>query len=109
MAASRAARTRWRRGTRAGYQEMRAYSGSAPYAYFHSVPPPGPATQMSIVQGNLQWARAGQMLATPLQVRVRDANGMGVPNTAVSWTVTAGGGTVAASSVTNAEGIAQVS
>jgi hypothetical protein len=53
----------------------------------------------TIVQGNLQVAQAGILLPTPVVLRVVDANGDGVPNTAVVFAVTTGGGTVSPASV----------
>jgi hypothetical protein len=50
---------------------------------------------------------AGTTLGAPLVVRVTDAHGNGVPGTAITWTVAAGGGTVQGGATTDATGRAQ--
>lgn len=69
-----------------------------------------PPTQMAYSSGNAQTAAAGQALAQPLVVVVRDAGSNPVAGVVVSWQVTAGGGTLgAATSITNGSGLASMS
>lgn len=66
------------------------------------------ARAMHIATGNEQRAAPGALLPAPLVVRVVDAAGVGVPGTQVSFSVTAGGGTVEpASALTDARGEAR--
>ena len=68
----------------------------------------GPPANMSIVSGDAQSGVVGEELATPLVVRVVDANGDPVQGQLVNFRVTAGGGSVfAGSSNTNTDGVAQ--
>jgi YVTN family beta-propeller protein len=71
---------------------------------------PFPPASISAVAGTSpQTATAGSAVATPPAIRVLDANGQPVQGITVTFTVTAGGGTVAgASPMTNANGIATV-
>ena len=52
----------------------------------------GPPAQIVVVAGAPQEALAGTDLATPISVSVRDANGQGVPDQVVTFTIIAGGG-----------------
>ena len=61
------------------------------------------------VSGNQQTGPAGAQLPLPLVVRVIRSNGTPVVGVPVTWTVSQGGGYVAASSVTNAQGEASTS
>jgi hypothetical protein len=68
------------------------------------VPPPS-APIMTIVAGNNQSANVRHSLALPLTVALETPNGSAVAGRPVTWTVTAGGGTLSASSsFTNAQG-----
>jgi adhesin/invasin len=68
----------------------------------------GPATRIAVVSGDAQSGLAGAALAQPFVISAQDANGNGVQNTAVTFAVTAGGGTLSATSVTtDAQGRAQ--
>ncbi len=74
------------------------------------LPSEGTAASISIVQGNSQTGTVGAPLADSLVVRVLDKAGRPVPDQPVSWTVVAGGGSVAPTSVsTDANGRAAVS
>jgi hypothetical protein len=65
------------------------------------------ATQLTANGGDGQIATPGSLLPESLSVRVTDAAGDPVPNTAVAWSVVDGGGTVApASSATGSGGVA---
>lgn len=66
----------------------------------------GPTT-ITLVSGNGQSAVAGVALGAALVVKVTDSNGLPVAGIPVQWLVTAGGGSLlAASSLTNASGLA---
>ena len=62
--------------------------------------PPVPGG-VAVVSGNSQFAVVGSAAANPLVVLVTDQNGSPLPNTAVSWTVTSGGGAVTDTSSTS--------
>ena len=61
---------------------------------------PGPPSVISAVSGDDQTARVSQSLPQPLVVKVSDTSGIGVPGVTVTWSVTAGGGTLSATSTT---------
>jgi Glucodextranase, domain B/Bacterial Ig-like domain/Bacterial Ig domain/Bacterial Ig-like domain (group 2) len=64
-----------------------------------------PAT-LALASGNNQTGIVGQQLAAPLSVKATDANSRPVPNVAVTFSVLAGGGTVAQSTVvTDSQGL----
>ncbi len=65
-------------------------------------------TSIVSVSGAGQSARLAQPLSQPLVVEVRADDGLGVPGVSVSWAVTVGGGTVSATSTTDATGRASV-
>jgi adhesin/invasin len=70
----------------------------------------GAATQVALTSGNNQNGAAGSPLAAPLVVTVTDANANAVQGFAITFAVTAGGGTLSATNVaTNAQGQAQTS
>lgn len=69
---------------------------------------PGPAAAISIVSGSGQSAVVGSALPAPFSVRVADAWDNPVAGVTVTFAVTAGGGSLSASTVvTNAEGLAE--
>jgi len=69
--------------------------------------PPGGPAQLEVVQGDEQIGSAGLPLDNPVMVRVLDEAGQGVPNRAVTWVVSAGGGRAnPQTSLTNEEGVA---
>ena len=49
---------------------------------------------MDVVQGDMQLAQAGRLLATPIVLRIVDAKGKGVAQTPVTLLVSSGGGTI---------------
>ncbi len=55
----------------------------------------GDASRLVILSGGDQTAEAGTLLPSDLVVQLIDADGNGVPRTAVSWVVATGGGSVA--------------
>ena len=68
-----------------------------------------PAANLAIVSGDGQSGTAGAMLAQPLVVKVTDGYGSAVSGIGVAWTVTAGGGSVSAATVsTGPDGTASV-
>lgn len=68
----------------------------------------GTPSQVSKVSGDNQTGTVGQPLSSPLVVKVADAGGNPVAGVAVSWAVTAGGGSVnPSSSLTSSAGLAQ--
>lgn len=70
------------------------------------VPPGGPA-QIEMVQGNEQTGSAGLPLQKQVMVRVLDDAGLPVPQRAVTWVVSAGGGRAnPQTSLTDEQGIA---
>jgi hypothetical protein len=73
-----------------------------------TAPPPPPApTRISAFDGNSQQALAAAALPQPLRVRVTDAGAKPVAGVSVTWSVTAGGGSVSpASSATDSNGVA---
>ncbi|MEZ0229956.1 MAG: Ig-like domain-containing protein [Planctomycetota bacterium] len=65
----------------------------------------GAAASVALASGNNQSGTAGQALAAPFVVTVRDANQNAVSGVSVTFAVTAGAGTLSATSVaTNAQG-----
>ncbi len=67
----------------------------------------GPGRTLAINAGNNQTGNAGAALPTPLSVIVREASTSDpVQGVTINWAVTRGGGSVTASSVTDAAGIA---
>ena len=69
----------------------------------------GPASQISLSGGDNQTALAATTLTTAFAVEVADAFANGVANVDVGWSVTTGSGTLsAATSTTDADGVASV-
>jgi fibronectin-binding autotransporter adhesin len=66
----------------------------------------GVANSMAISSGNSQSGTAGSNLASSLQVVVKDSNLVVLSGITVDFTVLSGGGSITASAVTNASGIA---
>ena len=69
-------------------------------------PQPTSLAKTATVTGDSQVASAGTSLPTPFRVIVRDQDGNPVPNTAVTWAVVAGGGSVTPAGNTDANGVA---
>ena len=88
----------WTLGTAAGANTLTASTPSLTLAgspvTFMAVGTTGTAARLVLVSGNNQSASPGSTLATEPTVRVIDGNGNGVPNVAVTFTVTAGGGSI---------------
>jgi hypothetical protein len=102
------ARTRWTLGTIAGANTVQAtVAGLAP-ASFLATGRAGPPATITKLRGDAQSGNTGSALADSLVVRVTDSFGNPVSGAIVTWTVTAGGGSVSpASSATNATGEAR--
>ncbi len=98
-------------GIVAGLQTVRAsapgYGGSP--ATFTSTGVADQPAELVLRTGNSQSGQVGDTLAAPLEVRVTDRYGNGVPGVTVAWTVTSGGATLTAPSTTSdAQGITRV-
>jgi plastocyanin len=105
------ASTGWTLGNTAGSQSARAAltgANGSPVT-FTATAAPGPAVTLSKAppDGDNQSAVVNTALAAPLQAKVADEFGNGVPGVAVAWS--AAGGTVSSASVsTNASGVSLV-
>jgi alpha-tubulin suppressor-like RCC1 family protein len=90
------ARARWTLGPQAGENvlEARAAGFAGSPVRFTAAGGAGVATRLERVSGDGQSAVAGRQLASPFTVRATDAAGNPVSGVAVSWLVTAGGGSV---------------
>lgn len=70
-------------------------------------PPDRQATTIAELDGNSQQGLAASTLSAPLRVEVKDASGQPVAGVTVSWSVSAGGGSVMpASSTSDGSGVA---
>jgi adhesin/invasin len=99
----------WFMGPLPGPNTLTASSQGLPSVTFAATGVAGLPTSMVAVSLTTQSATAGAEVADPPSVIVRDAAGVPVPGVPVTFTVTAGGGSVAGSPVsTNANGIATV-
>lgn len=85
-------------------QRAAATVGSAPAAEVVAFAGVTQGTVVTRLSGNQQTGPASTQLPQPLVVRVLHANGTPVVGVPVTWTVSQGGGYVAASSLTNAQG-----
>lgn len=70
---------------------------------------PSPSASISIVSGNGQVGSAGVALANPVVVLVTDSTGAPAAGVAMTWTPSAGDGSVSASAVTDVAGHATAS
>jgi hypothetical protein len=97
----------WTLGRTTGRNVLSVRAGSlAPLEIVVTALPAAP-NAMATTQGNAQVAFAGEELAQPLAVAVRDRFGNGVPGQEVSFAVVTGDGALSASTVsTGANGIA---
>ena len=100
------ASNRWTLGPVATAQHVRAESGSL-FVRFSTAGIGGVATSLTKVSGDQQSALQGAAVLAPPTVKVTDSLGSPMAGIAVQFTVTAGGGTVLASSAnTDASGLA---
>jgi adhesin/invasin len=103
----------WRLGTSAGSQTLAAQVTEAGVTgnpvLFTATATAGTPAAVVAVSPTTQSAGAGALVSSPPSVRVNDANGNGVANIQVTFSVTAGGGQLTgATPTTNAQGIATV-
>ncbi len=97
------AQTWWTLGTSvAQAQGLEARAGGTLLGAFTATPLPGPVSQLAIQAGDGQSAVHDAPVAVPPAVLVRDQYGNPTPGVAVSFTVTAGGGSVTGSPATTA-------
>jgi hypothetical protein len=81
-------------GTTPGMQRVRSTLGVLPPVEFTAMAMAPAASQLAIVSGNNQDALVGSPLPQQVVVRATDANGAPVAGAAITFTVTAGGGSV---------------
>jgi sugar lactone lactonase YvrE len=92
---------RWSLGPTAGLNVLSVFIGSIPGAigsstnFVSATGVPGAAAQIVSVTGDGQHAAFGSSLPSAPTVQIRDVNSNGVAGVAVTFTVTAGGGTMA--------------
>jgi hypothetical protein len=100
--------TQWTLGTRAGLNKLRAtLNGTSVSVTFDAQGLAADAVSMRDFQGNGQSAAPGTAVAIAPAVLVTDAHDNPVPNVAVTFAVTAGGGSVTgALATTNISGVA---
>lgn len=97
--------------TKAGSYSLRASWGTLPTVTSSSFAVvAGTATGVAKDAGDAQSGTVGQPLAQPIRVKLTDASGNPVPNVAVAFVVTSGGGSVTPTSpTTDANGLAATS
>ena len=99
----------WTLGTAAGPDTLTATADSLTPVTFNATGTAGPATQMALIAGDGQGATVGTRVTTDPTVKVTDAHGNPVSGASVTFTVTAGGGSVTGSPVsTDSSGLASV-
>lgn len=101
----------WRLGNTPGTSTVVAASKSVPGASvtFTATGEVGPAASLARTTGDGQVKRPGEMVSPPPTVTVRDAVGNPVAGVAVTFAVTAGGGSATGlEQTTNAQGVATV-
>jgi hypothetical protein len=95
----------WQIGPKVGANTATATVGGVAPLTFTVASQPGPASSLSVISGSGQQAAPGSTLPTPLTVRVTDAGGNAKPGVAVTFAVTAGGGSLSSTTATtNASG-----
>ncbi|MDQ4080276.1 MAG: Ig-like domain-containing protein, partial [Gemmatimonadota bacterium] len=103
--ASGEARSFLKLGNAPGQQRVRSSLGTLNPVEFTAMAMALSASQLAIVSGNSQEAMVGSQLSQPLLVRATDVTGSPVSGVTVTFTVTAGGGTVQpASAATDVNG-----
>src|SRR5574341_1068797 len=93
----------WTLGGTAGTQTVQASAAGTPVTFSATAGEGAPA-QLAKVSGDNQSGIVNTALANPFVVRLSDAFGNPIAGSSVTWAVTAGGGTIPASSLTNASG-----
>lgn len=96
----------WTMGTTAGANTLTVTVAGLTPLTISATGNAGAPAKIVTSTGNAQTGLAGGAAPTPLTAAVQDQFGNGIPNTAVAFNVTAGGGTVSPSSATtNASGV----
>ena len=104
-----AAVQRWRLGTMAGQNRLKASVQGLADLTFTATGTPGAPASMSLSAGDNQSAPAGGAVPVRPAVLVRDPHGNNVPDVVVTFVVMAGGGSVqGAAATTSAAGVATV-
>lgn len=99
----------WTLGPVAGFQRVVASAGATIFAIFVATATPVPPAVFTAVSIVNQTANAGTLVATPPMVEARDSTGNPMPGVSVTFTVTAGGGSVlGGTQTTDAQGRATV-
>jgi hypothetical protein len=88
----------WQLGTVAGQSVLTLSAGAATVSFIADIDP-GPPASVAAISGAGQPGRAGATV-DPIQLRVSDRYGNGVPNVPLSFNVTSGAGTLGATSAT---------
>ena len=97
----------WTLGTTAGAQTLTVTVADLPVLAFQTTATPGAPAVLEVIAGNAQRTGASTQIPLPIQVRVKDVHNNPISGVTVNWAVTSGGGGVAAAtSVTNATGVA---
>ena len=97
----------WTLGTTAGAQTVTVTVADLPVLAFQTIATPGAPAALEMVAGDDQRTGENTQIPLPIQVRVKDVHNNPILGVTVNWAVTGGGGGVAAaSSITNASGIA---
>ncbi len=97
----------WTLGTTAGANTLTVTVAGLTPLTITATGTPGSVAKVVASAGNSQTARAGDLLATPLAATVQDQFGNGIANQAVTFAVTAGGGSVSPTTLTtNSSGVA---
>jgi adhesin/invasin len=91
----------WTLGNTAGDNELTATLGSLAPVVFSATGSVGAPTQVVVTAGNNQSAVAGAAVGTAPAVSVQDQHGNGVSGVAVTFAVTAGGGSITGGSQTS--------
>lgn len=94
-----AALAAWTLGRSAGQNAVEARVSGVPPVVLTATAEPGTPAEVSVVDGDAQTGPVGVALPDPLVVEVRDRFGNPVPGATVSFAVTGGGGSLAATSV----------
>ena len=99
----------WTLGPGLGANTLTAVVSGVGTVQFTATGTAAPAARLLLNGGNDQTAPPQSRLPAPLSVKAVDANGNGVAGVSVAWAVTAGGGSLSASSsVTRADGTTDV-
>jgi adhesin/invasin len=99
----------WTLGPALGTNTLTAIVTGVGRVEFSAIGTAGPPVRLLLNGGNNQSAAPGSALGTPLSVKAVDAGGNGVAGVAVSWAVTAGGGSLSTpTTLTRADGTAEV-